>query len=824
VFGDRCQRSHKADLKKANASYSWSSDSYESPVDSGIARSDKRSTGEGEDEDVQENVQDSLPSGHVLDHIPLKADEEYAESDVQDSGPSRDDTLNPPSHINVDEENASKETCIFFLEGGCGNGSGCDFSHSIPKDTETASSSRLKGPKSSKSYLYSSFSFLIMLPIESPIVPKPLDSSRKKVCKHYRQGRCQLEKGCKSLHPQDQQPMSLIKAPDISTDLSCRLDSPLDRPNGEEDDNRSLVAHAHEIEGDIDDNAVHDESQHKMDQASYSDDEFNGIRPDPPHPSYSDEACQEQLDNGPSNPSHCTDSVDHDVEETYVNHVDGWEERSLPPPATQLQARRRVALPVVPSPPKYPHVLEIIPHWSQFADPHANKVVPFCKQLAQGGCSQGDRCRFRHSLTVEEYILLFNDQQPNLWTLQRDGVNEAVVSSPTSSQPQVDDSLHTHISSDVVVKSSTFCQECKFYPIGKCRNGDLCPFQHTQHPTVPAATFSNADQDWQTSERPAFGTRIQNFQRPCQFYFERGYCNRGLSCKFGHDNADGNHPSSGPSGPESAPSPVDDDKGWSTGRENKANNNSDADTPAEDNGWGIAGAAKWNEANVEDYSAWDSPNGNDYNHQPRPRKSNVCFQFARGRCGRGEACGYSHDQELSSKPLSSEAPKTENGEWPPTDDSSHSVPWNTAPPVQCPYYLKGNCRNDSSCHMSHDSEEKPQEGRQSEESHKAEKHTNEPGEIVQNEPKEQEGGSEDSHILDNEATWSQPWHTETDQPPPFPIKIHAPCKRFGQGYCPFGYDCTYLHITEDSDVVEHTSNSEGDVSVSVSSNRCALAI
>ena len=680
-----------------------------------------------------------------------------------------------------------------------------------------------------------------MSSIESPIAPKPSNSSRKKVCKLYRQGLCQLEKGCKSLHPQAQQTKSLIKVPDTSTDLSCRLDSPLERPNGEEDDNASLEAHAHETEGEINDNDVHDESQDRMDQASYSDDELNGNHPDPPHSIYNDETYQEQLDNGPSNPSHHTDNVDHDVEETYANHVepvnecfkpskpasyygDGWEERSPPPPpppppATQLKARRRVALPVVP-PPKYPHVLDIIPHWSQFADPHANKDVPFCKQLAQGGCSEGDRCRFRHSLTVEEYILLFNDRQPNLWTLHLDGVNEAAVSSATSSQPQVDS---PHISSSAVVRSSSFGQECKFYPIGNCRNGDFCPYSHT---TAPVATGPNANQDWQTSDRPAFGTRTQNSQRPCEFYFERGSCNRGFLCKFSHGvHPDGNHPSSGPSGPESAPS-LDDDKGWSTPWENKANNiNSDADTPAEENSWGIAMEAttKWDEpSNVEDHSAWDSPSGNDHNYQPQPRKSNVCFQFAEGRCRRGEACKYSHDQELSNKPLNSETPKTEDSGRPATVDSSHSAPWNTAPPAQCPYYLKGNCRNGSYCRMSHDPEEKPGEVVQNETPSTREMER-EPKILSENQPKAQEGDSEDSRILDNEATWSQPWHTETVQPPPFPVKIDAPCKRFGQGYCSFGDDCTYLHIVEDSDIVEHTSNSEGDVSVSISLNRRALA-
>ena len=138
VFGSRCQRSHNVDLKKVDASYSHNegnSDSYESPVDNGIARSDKRSASEGEDEEAQENVQNGFPtgSGHMLDPTPSEVFEEYAEPDVQDSGPSRDDIFTSPSRINIDEENANKETCIFFIENTCGNGSDCEFSHSIDR-------------------------------------------------------------------------------------------------------------------------------------------------------------------------------------------------------------------------------------------------------------------------------------------------------------------------------------------------------------------------------------------------------------------------------------------------------------------------------------------------------------------------------------------------------------------------------------------------------------------------------------------------------------------------------------------------------------------
>jgi hypothetical protein len=94
-----------------------------------------------------------------LDPLPSELDEEYAEPDVQESGPSREDISNPPSHIHIsiDKENVNKETCIFFIEGSCANDGGCDFSHSISKDTETASGGRLRRLILSKPDLYSSF-------------------------------------------------------------------------------------------------------------------------------------------------------------------------------------------------------------------------------------------------------------------------------------------------------------------------------------------------------------------------------------------------------------------------------------------------------------------------------------------------------------------------------------------------------------------------------------------------------------------------------------------------------------------------------------------
>ena len=799
AFGDGCLRPHRGESEaNANSDYNeGESSSYESLVDNnGTSRFDKGFLpGEGEE---------SLSCG------PSK------ETDAKNIGPNRNDELDLPSSSpngNVDGGDADKETCSFFLEGSCGNGSTCDFSHSIPKRPSNLSKS--------KHILTRRYSFLIHVLLEPPYAPRPSESKFLKA--------------------------PLTHASPDSSDLSqpCRLDSPLERPDGDEGRDTSPEARN---EGDTID-ASH-ETQDSMDQAPWN------HSPVDPVPVPDDKAY---LAERPSNHNADSQLLEETVE-SCANHSepvnksfkaskpasyygDGWEERSPPPPlAIQLQERQgRAALPLAPPPlpplpplppppppPKYPHISEIIPHWTQFADPHAKKDVPFCKQLAQGGCSQRDSCRFRHSLTVEEYILLFNDQQPNLWTLQRDGVNDATISStvsfPASAQPQVDPSY----SSAPLVTSSTFGQECKFYPIGKCRNGERCPFWHTEHPVVSPV---------RTSERPASGTR--NSQRLCKYYLERGYCSWGLSCLFRHDLEE--NPSSGPSGPESAPSAVDNDQGWSTVWEegNKVNDNSDADRPAEDDGWG---AAVWETPlTQEDHSAWDTP-GDNIHSNPPPRKPNVCFKYAEGLCRRGNACKFSHDQEPSSKQRISGAP---NSEWPPTDDSSHSAPWNIATPAQCPYHLKGNCRNGYLCHMSHDSNEKPHEENLPEPTNEPEENPqneNEtqstweteggPNTLHDNQPKAQEtdlhetqpkAQETDSHLLDNEATWSQPWPTETVQPPSFPIMINAPCMRFGQGYCPFGDDCSYLHI-EETEMAEYASNSEGDVSVSISSNKYTLAI
>ena len=100
-----------------------------------------------------------------------------------------------------------------------------------------------------------------------------------------------------------------------------------------------------------------------------------------------------------------------------------------------------------------------IPHWTEYADPNANPLTPFCKFFARGRCNQDVACAYRHAITVQESLLLFG-VPPVMWSHYTS--NEEYFSS--NAQP------------------SSSLGSCKFYPLGKCRNGDKCPYAHIDPP------------------------------------------------------------------------------------------------------------------------------------------------------------------------------------------------------------------------------------------------------------------------------------------------------------------------------------------------------
>lgn len=113
------------------------------------------------------------------------------------------------------------------------------------------------------------------------------------------------------------------------------------------------------------------------------------------------------------------------------------------------------------------------PHWTEYADPHADPFVAFCKFFARGRCKNGALCTYRHALTVQEFLLLFR-LEPLLWSSQisvpGENVQEFASVQPPLQPP--------HELPQLPLQTPSSFGACAFYPLGKCRNGEKCPFAH----------------------------------------------------------------------------------------------------------------------------------------------------------------------------------------------------------------------------------------------------------------------------------------------------------------------------------------------------------
>ena len=433
--------------------------------------------------------------------------------------------------------------------------------------------------------------------------------------------------------------------------------------------------------------------------------------------------------------------------------------------------------------PQYPHISEVKLHWSQFADPCADSQVPFCKPHAQGACYIGDACYFRHSLTIQEYVALFHDQQPTLVTLRKQQDSDpamspaptkavfyqASVPAPTmapcaSIQPTTnEDSQHVQ-----ATRPSTFPQECKFYPIGKCRNGNRCPYSHTNHPPPELMNTSVSDGDLgdsapYTTDRP---------KMPCR-YFAEGRCSNAEHCKFLHENT--SEPRS-----DTPSARTSENNAWSQ---------------QEDNRWEIweGGGSGWDggsatDANKEswnpapDDSAWFAPsnksNGYEGHHSkssPHESRKPPCHMYERrGYCRYGDSCKFAHDE-----PVIPDDDQVANiDEWPSTNqDSSTTV---EEPPS-------------GSESLSPQGRAAPDSGVENQNSKPAAESS-----VKTNwEPN-----------TDDNNGWATEWTQDTGTSDLPPAKINAYCKEFGRGVgCKWGDVCRFIHDDPNSIV----SVSNGDI-------------
>ncbi|TFK40016.1 hypothetical protein BDQ12DRAFT_521095, partial [Crucibulum laeve] len=222
---------------------------------------------------------------------------------------------------------------------------------------------------------------------------------------------------------------------------------------------------------------------------SYRDDEDSGYQEEHNQAKGRNSYDHSLYDNKKFVRSHSAEKTRSSADPGSQERNDGWNEANSSAighdlaPLSPRQYSTQQPLSTVSAIPPYPHVSEVVPHWSQYADPHANPVTAFCKALARGQCFQGENCLFRHSLTPAEYTLLFKDPQPNLWTLD--------VRAKRSVHPQIEATAPVEQIRALTVP--LIAKVCTFYPLGKCRNGEACPYAHVDSAPSPAISGTQND-------------------------------------------------------------------------------------------------------------------------------------------------------------------------------------------------------------------------------------------------------------------------------------------------------------------------------------------
>ena len=453
-----------------------------------------------------------------------------------------------------------------------------------------------------------------------------------------------------------------------------------------------------------------------------------------------------------------------------------------------------------------PEAPGVVPHWSQYADPLADPSTPLCKFFVQSRCHQGDACDFRHSITVNEYALLFRDPQPPLW----------------SSRAQLQLAEHA-----IPAAVSAF-GVCKFYPLGRCRNGDRCPYLHTPPPTS-MLTASTPKEGWADHSESTMPSYRNQRVRLCRYYAENGYCNRGEDCRFSHEIDDQNDQNDGRTEWQD-----NDNKAYVAQRNRPCkyfsegcckkgdkciflHDNANSEQKHGDNwemasnGWGATVDA-WDAPNAND---WDTPNADGWNeHQVdnwgepimnSPAKQDGSSEGGTSMGGVSLAEPFESPHSVTSE-TDKDCHDTVRIETPPKDswDDQTETPWDdSVPEDHSRAAMLARSRDDSSMGQANE----PRNDMPPSNIHKW-------ALTVADEFNAVESQYPDD---DDEKTWSTPW---SDNVAEFntPIRIHAPCKAFGQGYCFKGDACQYQHIAPpdpmmESQKVTREVSSQGDFDV-----------
>lgn len=392
-------------------------------------------------------------------------------------------------------------------------------------------------------------------------------------------------------------------------------------------------------------------------------------------------------------------------------------------------------------------------------NPPPSRPVPLCTFYAQGKCIMGSKCHFRHPETLNEY---------------------SNVDHSTSSEWHSGDT--NALVEEYVPLAPPGVKFCTFFPLGKCRNGDACPFIHDS--AAQASLASNPS--YETAPEWPKNDENSGLKPPCRF-FSRGTCKNGDACDFLHVTPDFDDGSERGAVNDDLPliwsneTAQNTEDGW--GVPSNANTGWDNDTHGSEAHAVVNGDEQWSNQLNDSYDPW-APSDASTSAQPSHRTGSASwgtnrsqdsarpckFYAMNGLCRKGDSCSYLHDASASSKP---------------PIESSASASWGTNQSQQslrpCKFYaMYGLCRKGDSCFYLHDPSAS--------------------SEPLTKSPLPSPPPSRNEPNLEDEATWDVPWTSEPWDSAP--SKVNAPCKFFGQGYCNRGDDCPLLHINPDSKVDE----------------------
>ncbi|KAJ7449577.1 hypothetical protein FB451DRAFT_1287327 [Mycena latifolia] len=257
-----------------------------------------------------------------------------------------------------------------------------------------------------------------------------------------------------------------------------------------------------------------------------------------------------------------------------------------------------------------------------------------CKFFLQGSCKNGESCLYLHDTDVSSTS--GDDHEPSLAPVQSETplgsegdaheTEGAAVSSHTDRTP-IDQASPSEApppdsSSPVISAVAPVFEPCTFHITGRCVRGDLCVVRHYEPvgpiyspiPSIsPLIPDSQGDGDWMQFSEEAIARASSYDPPPCTF-FAKGLCNMGDRCRFRHYGTDSQLPT----------------------------------TP-----------------------------------QSRPQKLRPCKYFADGHCAKGLMCPFLHEIR---------APDALD---PTVDEGDIARP--------CGYYSQGKCRKGDKCRFLHDS-------------------------------------------------------------------------------------------------------------------------